>query len=860
MDSNIYNKLANDAIKDGYLNELLSKLVEINHQQIFKELETSSLSNNEFIHLLRFADIMSCSDKSEFRNYSLQIISLMYEKYKYNEKYKISALAIFSKLGSFFSIDKFLITDSEVKLPIERSIEANMKMNIQIVPFNNSYIFTDNQFELYKRISASKAFSFSAPTSMGKSFILKSFLYKVMQNNPPENIIIMVPTRALISQFFIDIKSELQDMIELKNYKILTNSNIVQNEEIEHKYILVLTPERILSYISSLDNPPIGFLFVDEAHKIASQKDSRSVTSYLAIEKLLKKNPNLNLYFSSPNVSNPNVFLDMYGKGNNQSYRQIKETSVNQNLFYVDLIEKYSIFFVNNTRSDKQRLKVFDKVNCLNNFLFDLLLSDNNLIYCNGKAKTIEKAKSFYEFLSVHKKYKLDLSEELRKKLDISISQIKSHIHKDYYLVEFLEYGIAYHFGNIPQIVRNIVEELFRKGVIKYLFCTSTLLEGVNLPAKNVLILNNKKNRSIFEPIDFWNLAGRAGRFGMELSGNIFCIREEENNWEKKDELLIKNDIEIKPTVNKKIDSNIQKIEKVLLEKDISGTEEEKYILKYIANMICIDTFDLENSYRSPIIEQLIKNNKDRIIEYAKSKINKVDIPNIILQSNQSIDISIQNKVFKILKLRNSQGKIIKLPNVITYETAKIILKDMFNLYDWDINEKLKFKSMDYFALLVTQWVNGTSLNQIINDSISWHIDNQKEIYINNKSDGLFNKNNLMHVNELINQIIDNIERKLRFVFEKYFTHYNSILIALYGEKNAGVNWAQYLEYGTQNNVVIILQNLGLSRYTANFIYKNYKQALVLDNDGNFQKVNKEYLLNNINKISIEFEEIQNIL
>jgi replicative superfamily II helicase len=860
MDNNIYNRLSKDAIEEGYLNELLFKLVEINHHQILKELEVDSLTNNEFFHLLRFADIMSCSDKSEFRNHSLQIISLMYEKYKNDEKYNMAALAIFSKLGSFFSIDKFLISNSKFKLPIERDIEANIKKNIQIVPFNKDYIFTDNQFELYKKISNSKAFSFSAPTSMGKSFILKSFLYKVMQNNPPENIIIMVPTRALISQFFIDIKSELHDIIELKNYKVLTNSNIVEDEESEHKYILVLTPERILSYVSSLDNPSIGFLFVDEAHKIASQKDSRSVTSYLAIEKLLKKNPNLNLYFSSPNVSNPNVFLDMYGKGNIKSYKQIKETSVNQNLFYIDLIEKYSIFFINNSPSEKQQLKIFEKVNVLNDFLFEIVLSDNNLIYCNGKGKTIEKAKSFYEFLSVNKKYKPDLSEKLRKKLNISISQIKSHIHSDYYLVDFLEYGIAYHFGNIPQIVRNIIEELFREGAIKYLFCTSTLLEGVNLPAKNVLILNNKKSRSIFEPIDFWNLAGRAGRFGMELSGNIFCIKEEENNWENKEELLIKSDIELKPTVNKKIDSNIQKIEKVLLEKDISGTEEEKYILKYIANMICIDTFDLEGTYKSPIIEQLIKNNKDKIIEYAKNKINKVDIPSVILQSNQSIDIFIQNKVFNTLKFKMNQRITIKLPNTITYDTAKTILNNIFNLYEWEKNEKLNIKSIDYFALLVTQWVNGTSLNQIINDSINWHLDNKKEIYINRQNDGLFDKNNLTHVNELINQIIDNIERKLRFVFEKYFTHYNSILIELYGEKNSGVNWAQFLEYGTQNNLVIILQNLGLSRHTANFIYKNYKKALILDNDGNFKKIDKSYLLKNINKNSIEFEEIQNIL
>jgi superfamily II RNA helicase len=39
---------------------------------------------------------------------------------------------------------------------------------------------------------------------------------------------------------------------------------------------------------------------------------------------------------------------------------------------------------------------------------------------------------------------------------------------------------------------------LFEKGFIDYLFSTSTLLEGVNLPAKNIFILSNKKGLSEF--------------------------------------------------------------------------------------------------------------------------------------------------------------------------------------------------------------------------------------------------------------------------------------------------------------------------------------------------------------------------
>ena len=66
------------------------------------------------------------------------------------------------------------------------------------------------------------------------------------------------------------------------------------------------------------------------------------------------------------------------------------------------------------------------------------------------------------------------------------------------------------------------------------MFCTSTLLEGVNLPAKNIFIFSNAIGNSKFSDVDFWNLAGRAGRFSKELSGNIICVRIEDkkNRWD----------------------------------------------------------------------------------------------------------------------------------------------------------------------------------------------------------------------------------------------------------------------------------------------------------------------------------------
>jgi hypothetical protein len=82
-----------------------------------------------------------------------------------------------------------------------------------------------------------------------------------------------------------------------------------------------------------------------------------------------------------------------------------------------------------------------------------------------------------------------------------------------------------------PQIVRAKVEDLLRDKHLRFVCCTSTLLQGVNLPTKNIFVENPKRGPG--QPMtagDFWNLVGRAGRLAKEFQGNIFCINKA--NWD----------------------------------------------------------------------------------------------------------------------------------------------------------------------------------------------------------------------------------------------------------------------------------------------------------------------------------------
>lgn len=853
-------RLANDVLQDEYFIKLNNKAAKLLANNLFSENGRSiKLTEKELNDTLRFADILSNSKNPKARNKAYQLITLLNEDYKVNPYYQTFSHSVLAKLGNFPGIEFLKNENNSSELPFDRELEKKVKEFIQAVPDTEDLIFTDSQFELYKKISGSKHFSFSGPTSMGKSFIIKSFIRKVVGNKPPENIVIMVPTRALINQFSIDLNKELKDVLEHYNYTVITNSNVSELPSTEQHYIFVLTPERLLSYLSQKKNPNIAYLFIDEAHKLAAEKDSRSVTAYSAISKALRRNPNLNLYFSSPNVSNPEVFLKLFKKDEKQFFRTI-ETPVSQNLFFVDLVEKKVTHYLDNEYYEFEP-KIVTKAETIFDLLSAIGDQESNIVYCSSRFDAVDKAAKLFE---QNQNKQVAVSKNVKK----VIRQIRAYIHKDYYLGEFLGGGIGYHFGNLPQIIRNKVEALFKEREINYVFCTSTLLEGVNLPAKNVFILNNKNGRNTFQPIDFWNLAGRAGRLKHELSGNIICLKETDKDW-KKHEALLEGDAEIKlnPTVENYIDKKLKKIEQILNEKpDVKfDTGIMKEILEYIANIISIDTLETERAnYNSEIIKKLIADNKQAIIELAKKKNGKIDVPSSVLNTNNSIKLKIQNEIFIALKKQAKNPAAIKLPSRVTYEICQEWLHKFYTMFHWATEEK-KFKSesqLDYYAVLMNQWINGVPLSQIINESIAYYNRKGSKLmvgYKNGKPSYEVFDNSKHHINVLIGNIIDDIESVLRFLFEKYFNNYYAMLVEILGEDNAGVNWATFLEYGTQNTIVIALQNYGLSRHSADYIFKKFKDCLKIEGD-KLIEINIKKLKSRLSKEEIEYDEISSIL
>jgi antiviral helicase SKI2 len=97
---------------------------------------------------------------------------------------------------------------------------------------------------------------------------------------------------------------------------------------------------------------------------------------------------------------------------------------------------------------------------------------------------------------------------------------------------DLLSRGIAVHHGGLLPIVKEIVEILFTKGLVKVLFATETFAMGVNAPAKAVVFSSLRKHdgRSFRDllPGEYTQMSGRAGRRGLDETGMVIIACSEE--------------------------------------------------------------------------------------------------------------------------------------------------------------------------------------------------------------------------------------------------------------------------------------------------------------------------------------------
>lgn len=832
------------ALKDEYLKRLLKKAEIIYGMSFLKKQGFETLSDKEVNDLIRFADILSRDTDSTGRGLAYKIVSLLYPFYKNDDYFIFVTNSILTKLGNFPSLNLILENKFNDNYDtIEVALEKSLKEEFQKVPGTNK-VFTDAQYRLFEEIKDSNHYSFSGPTSFGKSFIMDAFINNIIEERHGiDNIIILVPTRALINQ----VSKRLKEAIKHNDYHVMTHPVVpVMYKNANAKYIFVFTPERMIAYLADKNNPTISYLFIDEAQKIIATKDSRAPLYYQAVSMAERKS--IKLYFASPNIPNSDIFLKLFDKSTDEQM-VIKEAPVSQNRFFIDFVEKTEMMF---TESEEDyNFRDFGNYSNLNELLNVVGNNKKNIIYCNSIEDTIKYALVFSKTLQMRDDGRI---EEV-------VKLIESYIHKDYYLIDCLKRGVAFHFGKLPQRVREKVEGLFEDKALDYMFCTSTLLEGVNLPAQNIFILNNKIGTRKFTDIDFWNLAGRAGRLSKELSGNIICVRLEDNKWKTKSKdiemIRTKNIQNVTPTLLKGEDNFYKNIENSLLGKPFTRkkpTQSEVEVWNHYANII----YYQEVTKADSILKSNFMKKNDKTAKKILAEIDKMnEVPENILEQSTNIKSSYQNNIWK--EISHEEKAFV---DEISSQTCLDMLEKLYKYYRWDIEESKgrnplvrDKEQLKYYAVLMYTWISSKPLNMIIGNMINYY--KKRGVIWHNNEKYSFDSKSKEHINWVINALIADIDSKLRFKLKNYFANYYLLVSAKNGTDIAGTDWSRFLEYGTTDKAIIDLQNIGLPRHLAMVISQEYQQSLLYDGDDLIElKVHKLLEYMDKEKYRLEYKEL----
>jgi hypothetical protein len=96
-----------------------------------------------------------------------------------------------------------------------------------------------------------------------------------------------------------------------------------------------------------------------------------------------------------------------------------------------------------------------------------------------------------------------------------------------------LRAGAVLHHGDIPQEAREVLEALLRQSDVRFVICTTTLAEGVNLPIRTLVLYSVQRRQKSGRPEnllarDIKNLVGRAGRAGSTTKGLVICANEQQ--------------------------------------------------------------------------------------------------------------------------------------------------------------------------------------------------------------------------------------------------------------------------------------------------------------------------------------------
>jgi len=422
------------------------------------------------------------------------------------------------------------------------------------------------QNHAFNSIEAGNDVYVSVPTSGGKTTVAKyAVAYAVKKLG--KRAIYTTPVKALSNEKYNEMKEDFKDICTMG---IMTGDNKINPDA----QCILMTAEILRNSLYNLKNPienenrkltqdiidSIGIVIIDEVH-FANDKDRGTVWEETMI--LLNDIP---IVMLSATVKNPENYVDWLSKCRNKTVNLIKVAKrIIPLKHYVYVYGKMYEFlnehgeFSEQTlvtakkryekgrdvlKQDKdknivlpKRTSFIDNASVINDLINDManegLVNENlnslpALVFSFSKKNCEKFANSLTlnlidhtEQIEIEKIYNYHMH-KFGKIYDDKIQQVTN-------IKNLISRGIAYHHSGLLTVLREIIEILFKKGLIKVLFATETFAVGVNTPTRTTVFMElskyeNGTGKRFITTAEYLQMCGRAGRRGLDTFGTVIIM------------------------------------------------------------------------------------------------------------------------------------------------------------------------------------------------------------------------------------------------------------------------------------------------------------------------------------------------
>ncbi|WP_296074031.1 DEAD/DEAH box helicase [uncultured Agrobacterium sp.] len=335
------------------------------------------------------------------------------------------------------------------------------------------------QSTVLSKLLDGRSIAVSAPTSFGKSFIIDAFIAA----KRPDTVVIIVPTIALMDETRRRLYKKFA-----RQYGIIT----APDAPLEARNILIFPQERAFGYIQKLKK--IDLLVIDEFYKASIVHDKERAPSLIkAIVQLSRRSEQR--YYLAPNI------------------KKLQDNVFTRDMEFLELLDFNTVFL--------EKHDIYKDINGDAQRKSEALLS----IISPRKEKSLIYAGTYAEIRRIADLVVARLDKVDRLHTNHFARWLRDNYQRDWVLADLVERGVGVHNGRMHRCLSQLQVLLFEheKG-FDSIISTSSIIEGVNTSAQNVVIWKSKLGQNNLKDFTYKNIIGRGGRMFKHFVGHIYLL------------------------------------------------------------------------------------------------------------------------------------------------------------------------------------------------------------------------------------------------------------------------------------------------------------------------------------------------